>query len=185
MTLHVHYNSHIGPCNLKTWEIMNTNVKPVVIDTSVLEKNVPLHVLSSLSRKQKRDITKYIVMYLHGGVYTDPSVACSINVECLDKSFNVYLGTHIETGGTFNENESISSNVLKVCNVWFYSSVPGHPFWKDVYQECLSSVNEDFQDVITRVYNSNEYHDIFKMDYTFTQTSIKIKRNENNKNIII
>lgn len=173
MTLDVHYNSHTGLCNLKTWEIMNKDVRTIAIDTSLLKNNVPSHILCSLSCKQKRDVAKYIVMYLYGGVYTDPNVTCSINIECLDKNYKVYLGTHIETGGIFDENESISSNILKVCNVWFYSSVPRHPFWKDVIYECLSSIDDDFQDVITRVYESNDYNDIFKMDYRFTQTSIK------------
>ena len=68
MTLDVHYNSHLGPCNLKTWEMMNKDVRTIAVDTTyLLENNVPSHILCSLSCKQKRDIAKYIVMYLYGG----------------------------------------------------------------------------------------------------------------------
>ena len=176
--------------NIQRWHTMNEclNVhflSVTDIDNSVTDiENYSLpvsNIWENLTDKQRLDMSKYIIMFLYGGGYSDTRVCSSLNLMSLiqNKKCQVFLGTDIVLDSNEIDNDaSISSSILKVCDFWFYTTVKHHPFWREVINNCCKHVKEDFQNILTRVYKSYSsschHTDICLMDYYFTKTNLTI-----------
>jgi mannosyltransferase OCH1-like enzyme len=118
-------------------------------------------VFNEFPRKiMKADTIRYLIMYKLGGVYLD------LDYEVL-KPFDFKLWNIVLP---LEENINDGDSIKWIGNC-FLASVPGHEFWRDVINDLQTNppVVTDHSQVIkatgpmllTRIYNSNNYHDIY------------------------
>ncbi len=108
----------------------------------------------------RADVIRYLIMYKFGGVYLDLDYEVLEPFDFGDHSLVLPMNRSINYGDPANE---LGNSI--------FASVPGHPFWIDVFQDLKNNppcVNEYLQvleatgpGLITRIFNEHSYENIY------------------------
>ena len=152
-------------------EIIKTNIPYILNIYNDYPKNI-----------QKCDFSRYILMYIYGGVYADLDLYPKIKVDYLREKYpdkNVFFG--IETILSEKECQEVAKNnpirnnkpekSIRIANYFFFSIKEKHPIWIDVLELAIKrakhKIKTDYDilyttgpDIVSEVISQNNYDDI-------------------------
>jgi len=139
----------------------------------------------------KSDIGRLLIIYFHGGIYSDADCFIKKSFNSHRETDNIILFTeHFASLKDFGPRECKNpENSLRIANFFFGCNLEKHPFLKEVIDECINRLKQMLivekntnlsqsdilwicgPDVITTVYHrsKNNYTDIFLYDNTFLE----------------
>jgi len=138
----------------------------------------------------KTDLSRLLIIYFNGGIYSDADCFITKNLNVHKDSDNIILFVEkiCNSVSQLGKRECKNpENLLRISNYFFGSKMIGHPFLKEVIDECINRLkqllivekkttlnHEDIlwvcgPDVITTVYHKSKqnYNDIYLYNNTY------------------
>ena len=128
-------------------KFMENNNKTFMNDLNI---DILSYYLTLKNGGEQKDLWRYCMIYLMGGVYTDSDTYCNSELDNWIKYHDLILGIEVfldlEIAKSFGMDKigyCINNKVISVCN-WTFAASPKHTFFKELLQDiCLNPIFND------------------------------------------